>query len=236
MFMRSATEPVPADGEEDLLQRSVLLSYTKLTKQRTFWSSQLIISQIFGSTDFSLQYAGLLLGALSLSLGEDEEVLKIGLRKGAFDFLVNSRDEALRILKNEARLGRPVSVALCAAPGQELTELRKRGLKPAIIAEPDGSGRLSVLAGVQVEQESVSDTGGTGSALYRFDFEGFEERRRFDEEAVGKLRAGDDAGRRWLALAGRVLPRVRPVQRFLYLDPEERERLATCSQVVANTC
>ena len=51
-------------------------------------------------------------GAASLGLESDVGRAKEALRAGVCDFLVNSLDEALRILKNEIRSRRPVSVVL----------------------------------------------------------------------------------------------------------------------------
>ena len=51
----------------------------------------------------------------------------------AFDFVVNSLDEALRTLKNEIRQRRPLAVALLADPDQVTDEAAERGLAPRLI-------------------------------------------------------------------------------------------------------
>ena len=93
---------------EDVLQRRVLVTYTHLAEMRDSWISRLIVLSAPGKLDLSIPYAGLILGALSLTISEDVQQLEQAGGVGAFGFLVDSRDEALRILRNEARGGRPM--------------------------------------------------------------------------------------------------------------------------------
>src|ERR1700722_17524980 len=57
-------------------------------------------------------------GAASLGVDAHVDRAKLALRQGICDFMVNSLDEALRILKNEIRKKQPVAVALVSAPHQ----------------------------------------------------------------------------------------------------------------------
>jgi urocanate hydratase len=69
-------------------------------------------------------------GGTSLLLDPDTAAVKSVFRQGGVDFVVNTLDEALRVLKNEIRKHRPVSVALEGALQPALPELRERGVLP----------------------------------------------------------------------------------------------------------
>src|SRR5664279_3235111 len=55
-------------------------------------------------------------GAATLSASAQTTALRHAQREGAIDFLVNSLDEALRILKNEIRKREAVAVSVSLAP------------------------------------------------------------------------------------------------------------------------
>jgi urocanate hydratase len=69
-------------------------------------------------------------GGTSLILDPDPAAVKSVFRQGGVDFVVNTLDEALRILKNEIRKHRPVSVALPDAVQSAIAEMRERGVLP----------------------------------------------------------------------------------------------------------
>ncbi len=56
--------------------------------------------------------------------------MKAAMRAGALDFVVNTLDEALRALKNQVRLRRPVGVGLVADVDATLAEMVERGVQP----------------------------------------------------------------------------------------------------------
>jgi hypothetical protein len=72
-------------------------------------------------------------GAASLCIEPEAFLAKQALRAGVCDFLVNEMDEALRILKNEIRKARPVSVVLTGEPELVVAEAVARGLQPEIV-------------------------------------------------------------------------------------------------------
>lgn len=84
--------------------------------------------------DPALIVAASIAGAASLSIDADGESLRAGLRRGFCDFVVGHLDEAIRILKNELRQRRAVSVGLTAAPEACLTEIVERGLQPDLLS------------------------------------------------------------------------------------------------------
>ncbi len=72
-------------------------------------------------------------GAASLAASASADRLRQALHQGTIDFLVNSLDEALRILKNEIRKRQPVAAAVSAAPETITQELLERGVLPNLL-------------------------------------------------------------------------------------------------------
>ena len=73
-------------------------------------------------------------GAASLCVDADADRLREGLRAGFVDFVIGALDEALRILKNEIRRARAVSVGLTTAPGPGIDAMIERGLQPDLLS------------------------------------------------------------------------------------------------------
>lgn len=69
-------------------------------------------------------------GAATLSVSANHAAAKQAMHEGIVDFLVNSLDEALRILKNEIRKRETVAVCVTAAPAAIEQEMRDRGVQP----------------------------------------------------------------------------------------------------------
>ncbi|HMD18825.1 MAG TPA: hypothetical protein VKH40_00815, partial [Alloacidobacterium sp.] len=62
-------------------------------------------------------------GAASLGVDASAARVKVALRQGLCDFMVNSLDEALRILKNQIRKKEPVAVVLMGDPERVAAEM-----------------------------------------------------------------------------------------------------------------
>jgi hypothetical protein len=82
----------------------------------------------------ALLVAANIAGAASLATTADAAAQKQGIRDGVIDFLVNSLDEALRILKNEIRKRQPVAVCISLAPEAVEREMEERGVLPDLFA------------------------------------------------------------------------------------------------------
>jgi hypothetical protein len=80
-----------------------------------------------------LAIAGNIGGAATLAASADAKTLRQAMRNGVIDFLVNSLDEALRILKNEIRKREPVSVAVSIARDAIVKEMLDRGVLPSLL-------------------------------------------------------------------------------------------------------
>lgn len=73
-------------------------------------------------------------GAACLCLDGNPDRLRDALRHGLCDFVVADLSEALRILKNELRRRRAVSVSVTAAPEDCLEEMLERGVQPDLLS------------------------------------------------------------------------------------------------------
>lgn|SRR5512146_1693057 len=80
-------------------------------------------------------------GAATLAASDRAAALREAQREGAIDFLVNSLDEALRILKNEIRRHKPVAVAVSLAPAVVENEMLERGVLPDLLPEQQSHSR-----------------------------------------------------------------------------------------------
>src|ERR1700739_1337419 len=72
-------------------------------------------------------------GGASLGIEPDGGRAKQALRAGVCDFVVNTLDEALRILKNEVRQHRAASVVVTGETGSTVAEIVARGVQPDIL-------------------------------------------------------------------------------------------------------
>jgi urocanate hydratase len=79
--------------------------------------------------------AATMAGAAFLGIDVDPERIKKRLRTGYCDFMVNSLDEALRILKNAVRKKEAVSVGLVGNCADVVPELATRGVVPDLLTD-----------------------------------------------------------------------------------------------------
>lgn len=77
--------------------------------------------------------AAMQVGAASLVVAGELSVGKAAMRAGTVNFVVNSLDEALRILKNEIRKKQRVAVCVVGALGQVVAEMQERGVRPDFV-------------------------------------------------------------------------------------------------------
>ena len=127
-----------------------------------------------------LMAAGNIAGAASLGATADPNAGKQAVRDGVADFLVNSLDEGLRILKNEVRKQETVAVCIAGDPAAVEAEMRERGVAPDLVAPevdlelPPGLAIVSWRIAAAPAQwlpmvdaialECVEKAGGAGSA------------------------------------------------------------------------
>ncbi len=112
---------------------------------------KLLLQSQLGAEGIAAVIAASIAGAASLCVDADADRLREGLRSGFIDFVVATLDEALRILKNEIRLARPVAVGLTADPEPCIDALLSRGLQPDLLSRiPESQKSIFLLRGAVV--------------------------------------------------------------------------------------
>jgi urocanate hydratase len=106
---------------------------------------QLLYAGILDRMGCALATAGNVAGVATLAATANQDAQRKAVREGVVDFLVNSLDEALRILKNELRKREPVSVCVGQEPKEVESEMRERGVQPDLLGEIEGSLRGAEL-------------------------------------------------------------------------------------------
>jgi urocanate hydratase len=98
-------------------------------------TGKLIVSGGMGGMGGAQPLAATMAGAAFLGIDADPERIKKRLKTGYCDFMVNSLDEALRILKNAVRKKENVSVGLVGNCADIIPELAERGVVPDILTD-----------------------------------------------------------------------------------------------------
>ena len=98
-------------------------------------AGRLIVSGGMGEMGGAQPLAATMAGACFLGVEVDAERIKKCLRAGYLDFMVNSLDEALRILKNAIRKKENISVGLIGNCADVIPELADRGVLPDILTD-----------------------------------------------------------------------------------------------------
>ena len=96
---------------------------------------KLIVSGGMGGMGGAQPLAATMAGAAFLGIDVDPERIKKRLKTGYCDFMVNTLDEALRILKNAVRKKENISVGLVANCADIIPELADRGVVPGILTD-----------------------------------------------------------------------------------------------------
>ena len=171
----------------------------------------------------ALAIAANVAGAASLGLERDLARAKQSIRSGVCDFLVNTLDEALRILKNEIRKRKAVSVALVGDVQAVIAEMVERGVQPEMV---DGS-----VAGIEILEARGARRLGWVQGGMAVTWSVAREPLRWlpvvDRLAADSLDVADAtataARRRWLEAAPRYLGRALAGQRYLRMNAAEGE-------------
>jgi urocanate hydratase len=98
-------------------------------------AGKLIVSGGMGGMGGAQPLAATMNGAAFLGIDVDPERIKKRLKTGYCDFMVNTLDEALRILKNAVRKKENVSVGLVGNCADVIPELAERGVVPDILTD-----------------------------------------------------------------------------------------------------
>lgn len=179
-----------------------------------------------------------------------KEICRAAVRSGACDFVVNTVDEALRILKNALREIKPMSVALTLSWAVALYELMDRGVLPELftafgdepeIASANRAARSFAAHGtIVVDYEGLFPlssgaidasvrleefTHHKGFRVESFTFASAEALKVFDDKMIQTILPGGDPRQRWWLASSMFFYRERPRRRVFDLTADERERL-----------
>ena len=102
------------------------------------WPGKLVFAAGAGCSASGLGAAACIAGATALLVEPEAKAARTALREGGVDFLVNTLDEALRVLKNEVRQKRPLGVALSGDVSAAVEEMRERGVLPDVAVNVAG--------------------------------------------------------------------------------------------------
>lgn len=230
-------------------QLATLRAFTFLTSLRPDWGGALIVACGLSAGGEQFSIAANIAGAGFLAVESRTEACRAAMRSGACDFIVNSVDEALRILKNEIRKRKPVSVALSMDEAAALDQLLDRGVQPELFAAfgeatksaAAAARRFSALGATVAEFGPKSGLGLNADArledfttdreftLASFALPDAEQLRARDAELLQIVPPGDPR-RRWFASAPRFFHRERPPRRLAYLTSAERDRFVIREQ------
>src|ERR1035437_3504402 len=153
------------------LQTEALRAFTLFTALQAEWGGavggalggSLGVACGLGGGGQALSIAANIAGAGCLAIEARAEGCRAALRLGACDFVVNTVDEALRILKNELRQRKPVSVAVQSGEIAALEELLDRGVLPEVFtafrgdedSAGDAAGRFAEFGALIVDFDGV---------------------------------------------------------------------------------
>jgi urocanate hydratase len=96
---------------------------------------KLVVSGGMGGMSGAQPLAATMAGAAFLGIDVDPDRIKKRLKTGYCDFMVNTLDEALRILKNAVRKKEAVSVGLIGNCADVIPELAERGVVPDLLTD-----------------------------------------------------------------------------------------------------
>jgi Urocanase Rossmann-like domain len=168
-------------------------------------------------------------GAASLGIEPDVERAKQALRAGVCDFVVNTLDEAVRILKNEIRKKRPVSVALAGDMKVTVSEIVSRGVQPEILTFPV---KELMERGARLLAADVDD--GLTWVSWSVASEPMRWLPGLDALALSSLEIAD-ARVRWVEASPRYLGRVFAGQRYLRMTEAEADAFVAAIREAVKT-
>jgi urocanate hydratase len=197
----------PAD-----LQRQTLRHYGELIARRESWAGRLVFIAGEGCSAGGLPAAVSIAGGCTLALDPGAAAVKAVFRQGGVDFVVNTLDEAVRVLKNEIRKHKSLSVALIAPLQPTLDEMAGRGIQPDLDLT---SAPAEDLLTPWLAARHWSEVAVHGTSL-----------RALDAQLLSVLPPEDTVRRHWLQRISHYQRPTPGAPRVLWLTPSESEHLA----------
>ena len=195
------------------------------------WPGRLVLVRGLESEGRAVSVAATIAGAACLAIDARAEVCRATLRAGACDFVVNSTDEALRILKNEIRKRKPVSVVVATDEQAALEELAARGVAPYVfvLSKMDDLGIAGerfpefgtrIVTPGDFARIAAEYTSARGLEVREFRFATAQELNDFDRK-FARMGPRDELLSRWAMLAPGFFYRERPFRRATCLSPDD---------------
>ncbi len=206
------------------------------------WHGKVIASVGMHAEGAALALASHFAGAACLIVEARPPRLKAALRSGCCDFMVNNLDEALRVMKNEVRKRRPISVGLLGNAATVLPEMVERGVLPEMLVE-FAESRAEAAWNTPIMDEAVRALKQMGACVADFNgevadlLEAFlrergwtmatrtaadaEEMQKIDAKALALLPQEDAMRRQWMEAALKYFRRELPLRRVLWMTAEE---------------
>jgi hypothetical protein len=204
------------------LQLRTLRLYGELLCRRDSWAGELVLAAFPGAAGSGFAVAASLAGGVSLVVDADAGCMKAHFRDGAFDFVVNTLDEALRAIKNEIRRGNSLAIGLISGPSAALKEASERGLAATF-----------VLTKYELNQHADANVGETNAAFVDLGnstepspqlANWLLQRAWFPVEIDSVKQAAlseDRIRQRWLRDLSKYQRSVRQSNRWMWLSPDE---------------
>jgi len=194
--------------------------YAALTRDTPHLGGRLFYADALVVATHPAVVAANIAGAATLSISADAGAARQAMRDGIVDFVVNSLDEALRILKNELRKRETVSVCVTAAPAAIEAEIHERGVAPDL--------RFAALATLPPSPADVWLTLRPAQSAAQW-------LPALDALALAIIPPEAMATRRWLQRATRYLGRSTRNLRVLHIPQQQAEELlaAVRNQITA---
>ncbi len=184
-----------------------------------FWAGEL------DGTGRALVVAGNVAGAATLAATSDTDAQRQAVRDSVIDFLVNSLDEALRILKNEIRKRETVAVCIAAPLEEVAREMTERGVRPDVFRE--GAVR-AVEQARALEQQADAEADPMNVhvlLMWRVDRATALWLPKLDAIALDCLGPDDAIARRWLMRSSRYLGRLGQAVHLIWANREFATRM-----------
>jgi urocanate hydratase len=200
----------------------------------------------FGQKGAELALATTIAGGAFLGIDPSAEHLKAAVRNGSCDFMVNTLDESLRVLKNELRKQKALSVGLLGDASTILPAMVERGVQPDLIADTsppenetasirrDALHQLIKRGARSVNTQADKFSLPTGMIEVVWTAASVADLKRMDALALEQLPPDDIIRQRWLRQASGCFHRQRPLQRVLGLLPEELTQMLHAFQNTAS--
>ncbi len=208
-------------------------------------AGRLVLCPGFGVSETELALAAVIAGAGFLGIDPQPQRLKAAVRNGACNFMVTTLDEALRVLKNELRKRKPLSVGLLGSAGEILPAMIERGVQPDLIAldpvsaaasGPDAEAQAAVRRSLLqlIERGALPANMEHGPGTDRDDDPGSipvhwiaanpRDLQKIDHLSRSCLPSADRTRLRWLQESPAYFYRQTPLTRVLGMLPEELSR------------